>query len=118
MDEILHQYTAGELLEWLGNSIVDDYIMTVIEEKDGESYPLSVLDTEQIKTDFMREVRRYEIVKRGYTLYLFDNKTCQDLFSWRFDDSNYEEMQNAANVTCDSLNNRTMRFIGKKEKCF
>ena len=118
MDEIMHQYTAGEILKWLGNVVVDDYIVATIEEKDGESYPISMLDIEQIKRDFMREIRRYEVVKRGYTLYLFDNKTCQDLFSWRYTDEDYEEVQNTANMTCDSLNNRTMRFIGKREKCY
>lgn len=118
MDEMLHKYTAGEILNWLGDIVIDDYIMTIIEEKDGESYPISMLDIEKVKTDFMREIRRYEVVKRGHTLYLFDNKTCQDLFAWRFTDENYEEMQNTANVTCESLNNRTMRFIGKREKCY
>ena len=118
MDEILHKYTAGEILEWLSDKVIDNYIMTMIEEKDGESYPFTVLDVEQIKTDFIREIRRYEIVKRGHTLYLFDNKTCQDLFSWHYTDANYEEVQNIANDTCESLNNRTMRFIGKKEVCW
>ena len=44
MDEIMHQYTAGEILKWLGNVVVDDYIVATIEERDGESYPISMLD--------------------------------------------------------------------------
>lgn len=118
MYEILHEYTAGELLDWLKNETVDNYIQEVIEESNGETYPISKLDTEAIATDFVRSVKRYEIVKRGHILYLFDNKICQDLFSWHFDDDTYEEVQNTANAMCDSLNNRTMRFIGKREKCW
>ena len=117
MYEMLHEYTAGELLDWLRDVTVDDYLETIIEEEDGESYPLMMLDTDAIIRDFMRNVRRYEIVKRGYILYLHDNKTCQDLFSWRFNDCNYEEIQNTANNMCESLNNRSMQFIAHKDRC-
>ena len=80
MDDILHKYTAGELLKWL----------------DG----------------------RYEVIKRGHNLYVHDNKTCQDILSWNFNNDNYEYIQNTANNTCESLNNNTMRFIGKKDNCW
>lgn len=118
MYEFLHEYTAGELLDWLKNQPVDDFLVENIEEENGEVYPFMTLDVEALITEFTREIRRYEVIKRGHILYLFDNKTCQDLFSWRFDDNNYEEIQNTANSMCESLNNRTMRFIGRKEKCF
>lgn len=118
MDEILHDYTAGELLEWLNKRTIDEYLDSAIEEVDGESYPISILNIERIKTDFIREIRRYEVVKRGYTLYIFDNKTCHDIFSYAFTDENYEEMQNTVNETCDALNSGKMRFVSKKEKCW
>lgn len=118
MDNILHEYTAGELLQWLEGKVIDDYIDTIIEEDDGESYPLSILDIDALKIDFIREIRRYEVIKRGYTLYLHDNKVCEDLLSWSFTDDNYEEIQNIANDACESLNNRTMRFISRKERCW
>lgn len=118
MYEILHEYTAGELLDWLKDEVADNYIQEIVEEDHGETYPVTKLDIEAIAMDFVRDVKRYEVVKRGQILYLFDNRMCQDLFSWRFNEDNYEEIQNTANAMCDSLNNRTMRFIGKREKCW
>lgn len=118
MYEILHEYTAGELLDWLKDTVVDDYVETIIEEDEDESYPLTVLNVDDIARDFIREIKRYEIFKRGHILYLHDNKTCQDLFSWRFDDSNYEEVQNTADAMCESLNNRSMQFIARKDRCW
>lgn len=119
MDDILHEYTAGELLEWLANKEIDMYIQPVVhEDGDGSTYASSLLDAEQVKTDFLREAHRYEVIKRGQTLYIHDNKTCQDILSWNFTDTDYEYVQNTANMTCESLNNRSMRFIGKKNDCW
>lgn len=120
MDDILHKYTAGELLAWLEDKTIDEYIDVAVEEDDddGETYAVSVLDVERLKTDFIREVRRYEVVKRGYTLFIHDNKTCQDILSWNFNEDNRAYVQNTANATCESLNNQTMKFIGKKDKCW
>lgn len=119
MDDMLHKYTAGELLKWLSQITVDEYIDTVVEEDiDGNTFASSVLDVDKVKTDFIREVRRYEVVKRGKTLFIHDNKTCQDILSWTFTDDDYEYVQNTANMTCQSLNDRSMRFIGKPDKCW
>ena len=119
MDNILHEYTAGELLKWLNDIQLDEYADTkIITDAEGNTTAYDVLDIEKIKNDFMRDVRRYEVIKRGHTLYIYDNKTCQEILSWHFDDANYEYIQNTANNTCESLNNRTMRFIGKKDKCW
>ena len=118
MKDVLHNYTAGELLKWLDGISINEYCSTKIAESvDGDSFAYDVLDIEKITTDFIRQVRRYEVVKRGKTLYIHDNKDCKDILSWSFTDENYEYMQNTANNTCESLNNNTMRFIGKRDKC-
>ena len=118
MDNIMHDYTAGELLKWLTDLPINEYCESRIMEADGESTAYDVLDIEKIKTDFMREVRRYEVIRRGHTLFIHDNKVCQDILSWHFDEHSYEYVQNTANNTCESLNNLTMKFIGKKDKCW
>lgn len=119
MDDMLHKYTAGELLKWLTDKEIDEYITPIVsEDSEGNSFASSVLDIDKIKTDFMHEIRRYEVVRRGQTLYIYDNKTCQDILSWNFTDNDYKYIQNTANTTCESLNNRTMRFIGKKNDCW
>lgn len=118
MDDILHKYTAGELLKWFIDREIDDYIVPVVTEDTENTYAISTLDIEKVKTDFIREVRRYEVIKRGRTLYIHDNESCQDILSWNFTDTDYEYVQNTANMTCESLNNRSMRFIGKKNDCW
>lgn len=117
MDDIFHEYTAGELLKWLSDITIDEYIDEMIEEVGEETIIATVLDIEKIKTDFVRSVKRYSVVKRGKILYIHDNKRCQDILSWHFDDDNYEYVQNTANETCQSLNNRTMRFTANRHKC-
>ena len=119
MDDILHKYTAGELLKWLDGKSINEYSIPRIDEDcDGNTYAYDVLSIEDIVTDFLRDIRRYEVIKRGHTLYVHDNKTCQDILSWNFNNDNYEYIQNTANNTCESLNNNTMRFIGKKDNCW
>lgn len=119
MEDILHEYTAGELLKWLTDREIDEYIdIKIMEDSYENSATYNVLDVEKVKIDFIRDIRRYEVVKRGKTLYIHDNKTCQDILSWNFTDDDYEYIQNTATLTCESLNNRTMRFIGKKERCW
>lgn len=118
MDDIFHEYTAGELLEWMKNRPIDEYLDANIVEINGESVATTIIDIEKIKLDFYHHVKRYVVVKRGHILYIHDNKTCQDLLSWNITNDNEEYVQNTANATCDSLNNRVMRFIGKKDKCW
>ena len=114
----MHKYTAGELLKWLSEIEIDEYLSpVVIEDMDGESHASTILNVEQVKTDFIRSVRRYEVVRRGFTLYLHDNKECRDICSWTFTEEDEEYYQNTANNMCDSLNNHTMRLIGKKPHC-
>lgn len=118
MEDILHKYTAGEILKWLSGVNIDEYVDYKVIEDEFDSMTYNVLNIEKIKQDFMRDIRRYEVVKRGKTLYIHDNKLCQDILSWHFNDDDYEYIQNTATLTCESLNNRTMRFIGKKERCW
>lgn len=118
MNNMLHEYTAGELLHWLEEQAIDEFcISKIAEDVNGDSYAYSVLDVSEVEKAFLREIRRYEVVKRGHTLYIHDNKACQDILSWAFTDDDYEYALNTANNTCESLNNKTMRFIGKKERC-
>lgn len=118
MDDMMHKYTAGELLRWLGEIEIDEYLSPiVVEDVDGESHVSTVLNIEQLKIDFIRSVRRFEVVKRGFTFYVHDNKECRDIFAWNFTEADEEYYQNTANNVCDSLNNRTMRLIGKRPHC-
>ena len=117
MDDILHKYTAGELLKWFEDEDLDLYITQEIIETNNESVVVDKLDIEAVKVAFLRNVRRYELVKRGKKIYIHDNKECQDIMTFQYDDSNYEYVQNTANNMVESLNNRDVRFIGKKHYC-
>lgn len=116
MDDIMHKYTAGEFLEWLTDMSINEYCVPQIVEIDEEAVPYDVLDIEKLKNDFIKTIRRYQTVKRGKILYIHDNKTCRDIFSWNFNEHNYEQVQNTANNLCELLNNHTMRFVAEKDK--
>ena len=53
MYEILHEYTAGELLDWLKDEVADNYIQEIVEEDHGETYPVTKLDIEAIAMEII-----------------------------------------------------------------
>lgn len=118
MDSILHEYTAGELLDWLSDEDISQYIEQEIEEtNNGDTIVIDVLNMEKIKNHFMYHIRRYISVKRGYKFYIHDNKTCNDIMMFKFTNENEEEIQNHVNNVCRDLNERKISFIGKKHRC-
>jgi hypothetical protein len=117
MDNIMHDYTAGELLEWLENEDIAEYIDQEIEVIDGESVVIESLDIDKVKSHFLYHIRRYIVVKRGYKLYIHDNKNCLDIMMFKFSDVDEEEVNNYVNSLCHDLNERKISFIGKKYRC-
>ena len=118
MDDILHEYTAGELLQWLGDEDISEYMQQDIMETDGDTIVIDVLNIDKIKTHFMYSVRKYIVVKRGFKFYIHDNKSCNDIMMFKFTNENEEEIQNHVNNICKDLNERKVNFIGKKYKCY
>lgn len=117
MDDILEQYTAGELLKWIEDEDMDIYLLPTPVMIDDESTIITRLDIEQIKTNFLRTVRRYTVVKRGKTFYIHDEASCQDIMSFRFDEETEIEVQNHVHNLVEDLNERSAVFIGKKHCC-
>ena len=118
MDNIMHEYTAGELLDWLKDEDINIYMEQEIEETNtGDTIVIDVLNVDKIKTQFIHHVRRYVVVKRGYKFYIHDNKTCNDIMMFKYTADNEEEIQNHANSICEDLNQHKINFIGKKYKC-
>ena len=117
MDNIFHEYTAGELLEWLQNEEATPYLEQEIEQIDDESIIIETFDIEAIKTNFMNAIHRYIVVERGYKLYLHDNQTCNDIMFFRYTDENKEEIQSHIDAICEDLNQRKISFVGRKYRC-
>lgn len=119
MDNILHEYTAGELLDWLSEEDISEYIEQEIEETDdGDTIIIDILNVDKVKAYFIQHVRRYVVVKRGYKFYIHDNKSCKDIMMFKFTSSTEEEIQNHVNNICKDLNANKVSFIGKKHHCF
>lgn len=117
MDDIFHKYTAGELLQWLENEDLDIYIKQEAVEVDNDVIIMEKLDIEQVKANFLRNIRRYEVIKRGKKFYIHDNRDCKDIMVLHFNDDDYEYVQNTANNIVESLNNREIHFVGTKHHC-
>lgn len=118
MYDLMHDYTAGELLHFLAEEDISEYIQQEIEEtNDGDTIVIDVLDVERVENEFMYHVRRYVSVKRGYKFYIHDNKSCNDIMMFKFNRNNEEEIQNHVNNICRDLNERKVSFIGKKHRC-
>lgn len=114
MDNFLEQFTAGELLEWLRKQDLDVFLKEKIEENEqGESFIKEVIDVDKIQEEYLKSVLRYNIIKRGSSLYIFDNQHCFEILRLRFTPENYEEVQKTAESLTKALNNRTMSFVAK-----
>lgn len=118
MNDILHEYTAGEFIEWAINqdltALTED---KVVETEDGDTAAVTQLSEEKLVNGFIKSVCRFSIVKRGYTLYIHNNERCEDIMQLKFTDSTYEDVQKTATQLCNSLNNREINFVGKKKHC-
>lgn len=117
MDDILHKYSAGELLDWLAEEDMDIYLLPTPMMIDDESTIITRLDIEQIKNDFIRSIHRYSAIKRGKIFYIHDEISCQDIMSFRFNEENEFEVQNHVHDLVAELNDRNATFIGKKHCC-
>ena len=118
MDDILNEYTAGEFLSWLEDCEIDDYItQEAIVDYDNETTLVDMPDIDKLKTDFLDAIRRYIVVKRGYRFIVHDNRECDDVMSFRFNDSNEVEVQNMVNQMCAELNCHSIRFLSGKKHC-
>lgn len=118
MEDILHKYTAGELIEWLTQqdltTLTEDEIIT---SPEGETTIVTKLSGEKISEEFIKYVQKYSIVKRGFTLYIHNNEQCEDIMQMKFTNETYDEVYATASKLCESLNNREINFVGKKYPC-
>lgn len=118
MDDVLHNYTAGEFIEWL--ILQDLYCLTkdvINEDNEGGTSVIQVLDEEKLKDEFIKSVRKYSVVRRGHTLYIHNNENCRDVMQFHFTGDNFEEISNTVHQTVQALNNRDGSFIGKRHYC-
>lgn len=118
MNNILDKYSAKELLEWLRHQDLDIYLKEKITENDdGETFISEVIDVDKIEDEYIKSVLRYTIIKRGKSLYIFDQEACREIMRLKFTPDDYEYVQNTAQNLIDSLNNRNITFVGKKHHC-
>lgn len=114
MNDILEKYSAGELLEFLRKQDLDIFLKEKIEENEqGESFIKEVIDVDKIQEEYLKSVLRYNIIKRGSSLYIFDSQHCMEILRLRFSPNDYEEVQKTAESLVNSLNNRTISFVPK-----
>lgn len=118
MEDFLDKYTVREFLEWLEKEPLDEYIMPQTVADAEETVVINMADVEALAKSFMEKVHRYEVVVRGYTFYIHDNKTCRDIISWKFTDENRQQAQLTADNVCKNLNNGVMSFISHEKHCF
>lgn len=114
MNDILEKYSSKELLEWLRKQNVDIFLKEKIEEdENGDTFAKEVIDVDKIEEEYLKSIVRYNIIKRGSSLYIFDNQHCFEILRLTFTPDNYEEVQQTAQSLVNSLNNRTMSFVAK-----
>lgn len=114
VNDVLEKFSAGELLEWMRKQDLDIFLKEKIEENEqGESFIKEVIDVDKIQEEYLKSIVRYNIIKRGSSLYIFDNQHCMEILRLRFSPDNYEEVQKTAESLINSLNNRTMSFVPK-----
>lgn len=114
MNDILEKYSSKELLEWLRKQNADKFLKEKIEEdENGDTFAKEVIDVDKIEEEFLKSIVRYHIIKRGSSLYIFDNQHCMEILRLTFTPDNYEEAQKTAESLIDSLNNRTITFVPK-----
>ena len=114
LNDLLEKFSAGELLEFLRKQDLDIFLKEKIEENEqGESFIKEVIDVDKIQEEYLKSIVRYNIIKRGSSLYIFDNQNCMEILRLTFTPNNYEHVQSVAESLTDSLNNRTMSFVAK-----
>lgn len=114
MNDLLEKFSAGELLEFLRKQDLDVFLKEkIVENEEGESFIKEVIDVDKIQEEYLKSVLRYNIIKRGTSLYIFDSDHCMEILRLRFTPENYEEVQKTAESLINSLNNRTMSFVPK-----
>lgn len=121
MEDFLDKYTVREFLEWLEKEPLDEYIISKalpVETSTEDTVIVSMADVHLLAKTFMEQVHRYEVVVRGYTFYIHDHKTCQDIMSWKFTDANREKAQATADNVCMNLNNGSLSFISHEKPCW
>lgn len=112
MNDLLEKFSAGELLEFLRKQDLDIFLKEKIEENEqGESFIKEVIDVDKIQDEYLKSILRYNIMKRGNSLYIFDNTRCFEIMRLKFTSDNYEEVQKTAQSIVDALNNRTVTFV-------
>lgn len=114
LNDLLEKFSAGELLEFLRKQDLDVFLKEkIVENEEGESFIKEVIDVDKIQEEYLKSVLRYNIIKRGTSLYIFDSDHCMEILRLRFTPDNYEEVQKTAESLINSLNNRTMSFVPK-----
>lgn len=113
----LEKYSAKELLQFLEDEIAIEYIKEIIYDDFGETTLLEVFDVEKIKTDFLRSINRYCVVKRGQKVYIHDEKDCKDIVMFKIHDYNDEIVMQEAYDFAERLNNGDLHFVGKIHTC-
>ena len=113
----LEKYSAKELLQFLEDEIAMEYIKEIIYDDFGESTLLEVFDIEKIKTDFLRSINRYSVVRRGQKVYIHDERDCKDIIMLRVRDYDDEATMKEAYDLCEQLNNGDLHFVAKIHTC-
>lgn len=114
MDDILEKYSAGEFLEWMRKQDLDKFLKEkIIEDENGESYIKQIIDVDKIEDAYLKSVLKYTIIKRGTSLYIFNNDSCMEILRLRFTPENYEHVQNVAESLANALNENTISFVAK-----
>ncbi len=114
MNDILEKYSSKELLEWLRKQNADKFLKEKIEEdENGETFVREIIDVDKVEEEYLKSVLKYTIIKRGTSLYIFNNDFCMEIMRLQFTPENYEEVQKTAESLINSLNNRTISFVPK-----
>ena len=113
----LEKYSAKEFLQFLEDEIAMEYIKEIIYDDFGESTLLEVFDIEKIKTDFLRSINRYSVVRRGQKVYIHDERDCKDIIMLKVRDYDAEATMQEAYDLCEQLNNGDLHFVAKIHTC-
>ena len=114
MNDILEKYSSKELLEWLRKQNADKFLKEKIEQdENGETFVREIIDVDKIEEEYLKSVLKYTIIKRGTSLYIFNNDSCMDILRFRFTPENYEHVQSVAESLTKALNENTISFVPK-----
>lgn len=114
MNDILEKYSAKELLEWLRKQDANIFLDEKIEEDENrETFVKEVINVDRIEEKYLKSVLKYTIIKRGTSLYIFNNDSCMEILRFRFTPENYEHVQSVAESLTKALNENTISFVPK-----